>query len=136
MSEQATERALPPARHETDDVTPRLIAGLLLLAGALLLLLIGLAFLMFPAEVKDARFTRPFPAWPEPSLQASPRADMGRFYAAEMQHLNSAGWQDRAAGTVHIPIDQAMRAVAAEGIPGWPTGTATGTAGAAQADRR
>ena len=57
---------------------------------------------------------------------------MDAFRAEEMRRLNSAGWQDRAAGTVHIPIDQAMRAVAAEGIPGWPTGAAA----ASQGDRR
>jgi hypothetical protein len=125
MSEHAAERALPPARHEVQDISLRLIVGLLALAGVLLVLLIALARLMFPAEVKDARFSQPFPAWPAPMLQTDPAADMNRFYAAEIQRLNSAGWQDRAAGTVHIPIDQAMRAVVAEGIPGWPSGGTT-----------
>jgi hypothetical protein len=132
MSERAEERALVPAHRETSDVTFRLATGLLALAGALLLLLLGLAWLMFPGEVKDQRFSGPFPDWPDPRLQSDPPADMQRFRAEEMQWLNSAGWRDRAAKTVHIPIDQAMRAVAAEGIPGWPAGDPR----ASQGDRR
>ena len=46
---------------------------------------------------------------------------MARFYAEEMQRLNGTGWIDKAKGTVHIPIADAMRKVAEEGIPGWPT---------------
>jgi hypothetical protein len=132
MSERAAERALVPARHETSDVTFRLATGLLALAGVLLVLLIGLAWLMFPHEVKDRRFAQPFPEWPGPRLQSDPAADMRQFRAKEMQSLNSAGWRDRAAKTVHIPIDQAMRAVAAEGIPGWPSRNPA----ASQGDRR
>jgi hypothetical protein len=132
MSERAEKRALVPVRHETSDVTFRLATGLLALAGALLLLLLGLAWLMFPHEVKDQRFARPFPEWPGPRLQTDPAAAMKRFQAEEMRWLNSAGWQDRTADTVHIPIDQAMRAVAAEGIPGWPAGNPA----VSQGDRR
>jgi len=132
MSERAGDRALVPARHETGDVTFRLAAGLLALAGVLLVLLIGLAWLMFPREVRDQRFAQPFPEWPAPRLQRDPAADMARFHETELQWLNSAGWRDQAAKTVHIPIDQAMRAVAADGIPGWPAGDTT----VSQGDRR
>jgi len=82
--------------------------------------------------VRDNRFAGPFPAYPNPKLQPNPAVDWQVFYAQEMARLNSAGWLDRAAGTVHIPIDQAMRAVAAEGIKGWPTGNTTVSEG----DRR
>lgn len=129
MSEHTEDRALVPARHETGDVTLRLATALLSLAGVLLLLLIGLAALMFPREMKDQRFTEPFPNWPAPRLQSDPAADMRQFHTEEMRELNSAGWRDRAANTVHIPIDQAMRLMAAEGIPGWPAGDATASPG-------
>ena len=66
MSERVEKRALPPAQHETSDVGFRLGAGLLALSGGLLVLLIGVAWLMFPRDVTDARFTQPFPAWPKP----------------------------------------------------------------------
>ena len=120
MSDQVTERALPPAAHEPRDVGLRQILALFALTAGLLLLLMGAAWWMFPGTVKDQRFARPFPSWPAPRLQLHAADDMRRFHAQEMRQLNSAGWQDQAAGTVHIPIDQAMRAVVADGIPGWP----------------
>jgi hypothetical protein len=115
-----SERALPPARHEPRDVSFRLIAALLALAGSLLLLLTGVAWLIFPGELKDQRFSLPLPAWPTPRLQTDPAADMRQFRAAELAQLNSTGWNDGTPRTLHIPIDQAMRIVAAEGIPDWP----------------
>ena len=36
---------------------------------------------------------------------------------------NGTGWIDKAHGIVHIPIADAMRQVAQEGIPGWPAPT-------------
>jgi hypothetical protein len=44
-----------------------------------------------------------------------------RLRAREMQILNGSGWVDKERGVVHIPITQAMREVASEGIAGWPT---------------
>ena len=132
MSEHAADRALPAARHEPSDVGPRFMLVLFALIGGALLLLVGLAYLIFPGEVKDTRFAKPLPSFPTPLLQPAPAVDMQVFYAQEMRQLNGAGWQDRAAGTVHIPIAQAMRAVAAEGIKGWPAGDKTVSEG----DRR
>ena len=131
MSEHVTDRALPPAAHEPRDVRLRLILLLFALTAGLLLLLMGVAWWLFPGVVKDQRFAQPFPTWPEPRLQLNAADDMRRFHTREMAQLNSAGWQDRAAGTVHIPIDQAMRAVVADGIPDWP-----GDVAASQGDRR
>lgn len=102
-----------------------LLAGI----GACLLVMLLIAYLIFPHEVHDQRFAGPFPTYPAPILQPSPPTDMQRFYAEEMERLNSAGWVDKKAGTVHMPIDQAMRAVAAEGIPGWPAGSPAASEG-------
>ena len=129
MSEHALDRALPAARREERDVSLRFIALLLSGIAATLLLLLAVAYLIFPAEIQDRRFALPIPNYPVPQLQPSPPEDMRRFYAEEMAQLNGFGWQDRAAGTVHIPIDQAMRAVAAEGVPGWPVSNKTVTQG-------
>lgn len=118
---------LPPVRRNPADVTLRFMLGLFALIGSTLLGLVALAYFLFPGEVADRRFAEPFPAYPSPQLQPDPAADMRRFHDEEMRRLDSAGWQDKAAGTVHIPIAQAMRAVAAEGIAGWP---------ASQGDRR
>ena len=121
MFDQPT-RTLQPPQRETQDVGLRFILRLLGLIGTVLMLMIGFAWWLFPAEVADRRFARPFPDFPGPRLQASPRVDMAAFYAEEMARLNSVGWQDKHSGTVHIPIDQAMRLVAKEGIAGWPAG--------------
>ena len=128
MADRAADRALPPARHEPRDVRLRFMLALFALIGGTLVLLLVLVRLLFPNAVQDRRFAQPFPDYPIPRLQPSPRRDMQVFRAAELAQLNSAGWQDRAAGTVHIPIAQAMRAVAAEGIPGWPTAPTPGSA--------
>ena len=132
MSEHAASRALSAARRERQDVGLRFI--LILLAGIalVLLLLMLLAYMIYPGEIADKRFAGPFPDFPSPTLQPNPVLDWKAFYSREMARLNGVGWQDRAAGTVHIPIDQAMRAVAAEGIKGWPAGSTTVSGG----DRR
>ena len=84
------------------------------------------------ARCRTGASTQPFPDYPGTAAATEPARRHAAFYAAEMRRLNSAGWQDRGAGTVHIPIEQAMRAVAREGIPGWPAGRAD----ASQGDRR
>ncbi len=122
MAEHLAARALAPARAEGRDVGFRLILLLLGGIGCALLLLIGVAYVIYPGAVTDTRFAQPFPDFPKPSLQPSPALDWTIFYASEMQWLNGTGWIDKAAGTVHIPIDQAMRDVAGAGIPGWPAG--------------
>ncbi len=115
-----TTQALAPARHDTQDVGARFMLILLAGIGSTLLALIGLAYLMFPRQVHDRRFTQPFPDFPAPRLQQNPPAIWRTFHDAELRTLNGAGWVDRARGVVHIPIDRAMREIAATGIPGWP----------------
>lgn len=56
----------------------------------------------------------------KPALQINAPADLVAHRAAEQQQLTSYGWVDRQAGIVHIPIDRAMRDVAASGIKDWP----------------
>lgn len=128
----AIERTLRPVLREKQDIGIRFMLSLLGFIGFCLLLTLGIAYMLFPREIHDRRFGLPFPQYPQPALQPSPPADMQAFYMREMQRLNSAGWIDRKAGIVHIPIAQAMRDVAAEGIPGWPAGNAA----ASEGDRR
>jgi hypothetical protein len=45
----------------------------------------------------------------EPRLQQFPRNELYDFRTKEEQQLRSYGWVDKNAGTVHIPIDDAMR---------------------------
>lgn len=115
------EKVIPDARREVSDVGERFIwsafAFLLVSLVAIALLILWL----FPGSIQDQTIRRPLPAYPAPRLQPSPRADMQKFYAEEMQHLNSTGWIDKTHGTLHIPIADAMRKIAEEGIKDWPT---------------
>jgi hypothetical protein len=120
-------RALPPVLQETRDVTLGQMLALLALIAAVLALTLGAVWWMFPTAVRDARFTRPFPDFPAPQLQPRPPLDMQDLRAAQLRALDSAGWVDRDAGRVHIPVDQAMRDIAAQGIAGWPVAAATPT---------
>jgi len=118
----ADESALPSARHEPTDVSPRLIwigaPALIVVVVALTLLVLAL----FPGGTIDRTLHLPLPHFPAPELQVNPRGDMESFRAGELRWLNGTGWVDKAHGVAHIPIEEAMRQVEAEGIEGWPAG--------------
>ena len=73
----------------------------------------------FPDALQDAS-RRVLVAPPAPQLQIDAAGDLARFRASENRLLNDYYWVDRSKGIVHIPIDQAMRKLAKEGIPGFP----------------
>ena len=114
------EKLLAPARHETSDVGPTFIWFGVPVLLATVLALAFLVLWLFPEAMNDQSKRLTLPQFPNPQLQPSPRETMARFYAEEMQRLNGTGWIDKAKGTVHIPIGNAMRKIAEEGIPGWP----------------
>jgi hypothetical protein len=114
------EKLLAPARHETSDVgMPFIWIGVSLLFVTVLALAL-LVLWLFPGSTIDQAKRLAHPQFPNPQLQPNPRENMARFYAEEMQRLNGTGWVDKAKSTVHIPIENAMRKVAEEGIQGWP----------------
>jgi hypothetical protein len=119
MAEHKT--ALPPARHEASDVDARLLT--LGLGGTLVVLLMGslLVGWIYPGIVLDQRLPGQVPRYPDPQLQTNPARDLRRFVAGELAELNSSGWIDQTHGTAHIAIDTAMRRIAHDGIPDWPT---------------
>ncbi len=118
MSEHSN---LPPAGHEAADITLRPI--LIGSAGVLVVLALlgGLTGWLYPGA-RDPHVVRAtnLPRFPAPALQADPAAEMRAFRAEQLRQLNGVWWVDRPAGTVHQPIDDAMRRLAATGIPDWP----------------
>lgn len=72
---------------------------------------------------------------PLPRLQVESYADWAAMREAMQTQLSSYAWTDQAAGKVRIPIEEAMRRVAANGLPEFPTpppvdaGTAAGANG-------
>jgi hypothetical protein len=54
---------------------------------------------------------------PAPRLQSTPRQDLEQLRAEEEKELASYGWVDEKAGIAHIPIEEAIKIVAARGLP-------------------
>jgi hypothetical protein len=75
---------------------------------------------LFPGKTVDRTIHLPLQPFPVPELQVNPREDMVKFRATQLRWLNETGWADRSHEIAHIPIEEAMRQVAAEGIAGWP----------------
>ena len=95
----------------------------LVLLGTLIFLVIAPFVLIgaFPRAVSDV--SRTFTVEPPPPrLQTDPAEDLARFLVDEDKRLNTYYWIDRKKGIVHIPIEQAMRELAEEGIDGFPRG--------------
>jgi hypothetical protein len=89
---------------------------------ALLALLAVSAFVLmaaYPNTISDVgRHLRINP--PGPRLQTDAPGDLQRFRAEEEKRLNTYYWIDQQKGIVHIPIEQAMKQLAASGIPDFP----------------
>lgn len=58
---------------------------------------------------------------PEPRLQAVPRLDLASLREGENQILKSYAWVDPNRGIARIPIADAIRIVAAKGLPSKPS---------------
>ena len=54
---------------------------------------------------------------PVPRLQQFPRNELYTFSRDERARLGSYGWENKASGTVHIPIEEAMRLTVERGLP-------------------
>jgi hypothetical protein len=54
---------------------------------------------------------------PEPRLQEHPFDDVAKQRAADRPFLEEYAWVDEKAGTVRIPIDEALKIVARRGLP-------------------
>ncbi len=111
----------PKTAFERSD-WPLGTVGLVLL-GTLILLVIAPFVLIgaFPRAVSDvSRELTVEP--PQPRLQTDPSEDLEKFLVDEDKRLNSYYWVDKQKGIVHVPIEQAMRELAEEGIDGFPRG--------------
>jgi hypothetical protein len=119
----------PDATYERTDADSKPIARFMLWLAVLTVLThIGIAF-MFTAmsgnRVTEGEQRYPLAAIidgapPEPAgarLQTEPEADMQRFRASENALLESYGWIDEDAGTVRVPIAEAIRLTLERGLP-------------------
>lgn len=107
-------------RHpETRDIWPR---ALLLFAGGLvvfLLVSLGVLYLLSGrrrcgrSPAPSGRATRRL------LLSTSPHEDLAAVRRAEEAELEKLAWVDRAKGIARIPIEEAMKLVAQNGLPHW-----------------
>jgi hypothetical protein len=117
--------------YEKEDADTRAVirAGILLGLATLVASALVLFLFRWLAE-REARGDAPPPPMassmkpgrvpPAPRLQALPARDLAAARAEEEQVLTTYGWVDQRAGTVHIPIEEAMRLLAQRGEPALP----------------
>lgn len=93
----------------------------LILLGTFAFLAIAPFVLMaaFPRALPDAS-RRVLVEPPAPRLQTDAEGDLARFRAEQDRRLNTYYWVDRQQKVVHIPIREAMKKLAHDGIPGFP----------------
>jgi hypothetical protein len=59
--------------------------------------------------------TRQLPLGPQ--LQVNPREDWLRFRAEQEKSLETYAWENRSAGTVRVPIEEAIELLVKKGLP-------------------
>lgn len=115
------QRENPTTDFEPSDWSLRPVA--LIYVGIPLLLVISclVLILAYPNALPDVDRSLHI-APPGPRLQTDAASDLRKFRADEERRLNTYYWIDKDKGTVHIPIDQAMKKLVATGAPGFPKG--------------
>ena len=123
-NEQMRSRQLPEQPEVANGTIGAVVAGFFLLVVASMACL----FVYLRSSV-PAAFRPPVErSFPEPRLQIAPRDDLIHLENAQRATLSSYGWIDQAHGVARIPIDEAMRIVAARGAQAYdpptpPNGT-------------
>ena len=148
MSKPADHRQHDEAGFEPRDMSPGglygFFIGLAVATGAVFFIMVGVYHFMDSYEKshqpplspmakaeQDPRDTNApvvaehlEQAFPQPRLETSEPTEIRDFRLKEEQQLHSYDWVDQSAGTLHIPIDQAMQLIAERGLPTTPkTGT-------------
>ena len=102
--------------HTDAHVGPMIRFGLWLLVSAVIVHVgLGAMYWLLVRESTERVDTRRYPLAvngrlpAEPRLQQFPRNELYEFRTKEEADLHSYGWVDKNAGTVHIPIEDAMR---------------------------
>ena len=109
--------------HTDAHVGPMIKFALWLLVSAVIVHVgLGAMYWLLVRESNERVDTRRYPLAvtgrlpAEPRLQQFPRNELYEFRTKEEAELRSYGWVDKNAGTVHIPIDEAMRLMLQRGV--------------------
>lgn len=110
--------ANPKSAYEQED-WPIGWVGLIYLATVLLLVIAPLVlWWIYPRATQDV--SRELLAQPPaPALQTNAPQDLANFLRDQERKLNTYYWVDKQKGLVHIPIGEAMKKLAHDGIDGF-----------------
>jgi hypothetical protein len=89
-----------------------------------------------PADTRHIPRDYPQAAFPNPRLEEDERGQLNQIRLTEEQTLNSYGWVDQNAGTVHIPIERAMDLIVQRGLPVRPENQIAANAPAATTPKK
>ena len=109
----------PTTAFEPTDWSLRPVALLYVAIPVLLVVSCFVLIWAYPNALPDVDRTLHM-APPGPRLQTDAQGDLQRFRADQEGRLNTYYWIDKDKGIVHIPIEQAMKKLAATGAPGFP----------------
>jgi hypothetical protein len=118
----------PPASNPGYETTDAHAGGVykFLVGMALMLIASGLVcwglfrvysahFVDQPATDSPFADTRQLPLGPQ--LQVNPREDWMKFRAGQEESLEKYAWENRGAGIVRVPIEEAMQMLVKKGVP-------------------
>lgn len=125
------------AGHEHTDINPKVGYQFAVWLTVAMLISAGIVYgtmRLIGSQVNSARdaeaqyplASKDTPEPPAPRLQTQPFKDVYLLKQAERERLSSYGWVEKAQGTVHIPIEEAMRLTIERGLPVRPGGNADG----------
>lgn len=116
-------RALPEPPSVNNMIVLRVVGGFLLFVAVSIA---GLLFFL-RAEAPGALVPRNESRFPEPMLQTAPQHDLARFEEAQRKALSGYAWVDRDHNLARIPVEEAMRMIAARGDHAYDPLQATST---------
>ncbi len=115
----------PDVDYERSDASPRLLAWVGAGLAAAVLLVLGALIVVYPQSRDDRSGSGPRkPLPPEPRLQVQSNVDLAALRDEADRRISGYGWVDREAGTVRIPVAEAIRLLAERGTPTWPAAPA------------
>lgn len=110
-NEEMGSRTVPQPPDVASKVVLTAVAGFL----GFVALTMAVLFLYLKAGAPGAFRQAVEHPFPEPALQTKPQDDLRRFQLEQRMALSGYGWVDRSQNIVRIPIDEAMRIIAARG---------------------
>ena len=110
--------------YETRDADTRGVLTFLVVLGVVLVMASLLCYGMFryfsTHEQNQAATESPFADTRQlplgPQLQVNPREDWLKFREEQRKSLETLAWQNRAAGTARVPIEEAMELLVKKGV--------------------